>query len=510
MPGRPDERAEGVRGADDREIAAAPPDDLDRPDAGPRAIRGSATRAGGYVAGALLGLVSAPLLVRYLGVADFGRYFTVVSLITLVAGVTDVGLGAVALREYSQREGAARDAFMRTVLGARIALTTAGVLAATAFAAVAGYGAALVLGTALAGIGLLLAVIAHTFAVSLTAQLRAGRLAALELGGQALAVALIVALVLVAAEVEAFLAVTVPTGLITLVVMVWLTRGRVPLRPSLDLGELRRLLRETLPLAGAMILGTLYARIVIIIMSLIATELATGYFGTAYRVVDVAAGIPFALIGMTSPVLARAARDDHARLRYVLQRVLEVALIGGIWMTLVTAFGADLIARVLTDADEAGPVAEVLRIQALILIPVFLNIALQTTLLSLHCHRALLVVNGIALLLIVTLTFVLVPSFEAHGAATAVLIGDTLLTLMSGVALLALYPHLRPQLRFVPRVIAAGLVALAVALIPGLPDVVALLLATLAYFATLAALGAIPSELRDAFAQWRAARGQPA
>lgn len=487
----------------------ADPDALDRPDAGPRAIRGGATRASGYIVGALLGLVSAPLLVRYLGVEDFGRYFTVVSLVTLVGGVTDVGLGAIALREYSQREGAARDAFMRTILGARIALTTAGVVAATAFAALAGYGSDLVLGTALAGVGLLLAVAAHTFGVSLTAQLQAGRLVAVDLGGQALAVSVIVALVLVSADVEAFLAVTIPAGLFMLAAMIWLTRGLVALRPSLDVRAIRRLLRGTLALAAATILGTLYARIVIIIMSLIATASATGTFGTAYRVVDVAAGIPFALVGMTFPVLARASRDDHERLRYVLQRVLEIALIGGTWMALVTALGAGPISRVLLESDEARPVAEVLRVQAVILIPVFLNLTLQTTLLALHCHRALLVVNAVGLAFIVTLTFVLVPPFGAHGAATAVLIGDSALTIMSGLALLRRHRHLQPRWGFVPRVAIAAAAAIAAAHLAPVPELVGMLLATLAYFGVLAALGAIPTELRDAFEQRRAAGREP-
>ncbi|MDQ3723756.1 MAG: flippase [Actinomycetota bacterium] len=483
--------------ATDGEVASS--DVLDTPDAGPRAIRGSATRAGGYVAGALLGVISAPLLVRHLGVADFGRYFTIVSLMALVAGVTDVGLGAVALREYSQRAGAARDEFMRTILGARIVLTVAGVVVATGFAAVAGYEAELVLGAALSGIGVLLAVVAHTFAVSLTAQLRAGWLTGVELGGQALAVALIVVLVLSSADIVAFLAVTIPTGLVTVAIMVALTRGRVPRRPSLNVGELRRLVRETLPLAAATIMGTLYARIVIIIMSLIATDLVTGYFSTAYRVVDVAVGIPFALVGMTFPVLARASRDDHVRLRYVLQRVLEVALILGVWMTLAVALSADLIADLLVGSDEAEPVADVLRLQALILLPAFLNIALQTTLVALHRHRALFVVNGIALALIVALTFSLVVSFGARGAACAVIVGDTALMAMSAVALLRSHPHLRPQLRAVPRVAVATVAALLVALAVPVADALGVLLATVAYFGTLAALRAIPTELRDAF-----------
>src|SRR5690349_5567460 len=103
---------------------------LDTPAAGPTAIRGSALRAGGYVAGIALSIAAVPLLIRHLGVADYGRYVTVISLVTIVQGVTDVGLGQIGVREYSTRSGPEGAQLMRNLLGVRIALTTAGVIIA--------------------------------------------------------------------------------------------------------------------------------------------------------------------------------------------------------------------------------------------------------------------------------------------------------------------------------------------------------------------------------------------
>jgi O-antigen/teichoic acid export membrane protein len=151
-----------------------PTDILDTAEAGGRAIRGGALRAAGYVVATLLALVSVPLLVRHLGVAGFGRYTTVVSLVAVVAGVTEAGLGSVALREYAALDPVARRPFMRDVLGARIMLTSAGVVAALAFAIVAGYPSDMVLGTLFAGLGLVLGVVQATYTVPLAAGLRLG------------------------------------------------------------------------------------------------------------------------------------------------------------------------------------------------------------------------------------------------------------------------------------------------------------------------------------------------
>lgn len=471
---------------------------LDAPSAGSKAIRGSGVRAAGYLAGALLALVSAPLLVNHLGVVEFGRYVSVISLIALVSGVTDVGLGALAVREYTVRSGHERDVFMRSILGARLALTTLGVLVATVFAAVAGYGPDLVLGTLLAGAGAVLAVAGATIGVPLATELRVGWLTAVDLAGKALSVVLVVVLVMASADVLAFLTITLPAGVLTVAMTVPLTRGRVPLRPSFATGELRELTRQTLALAVAFVLGTLYARIVIVVMSVIATAAATGYFGTAYRVLEVAMGIPTALVGVAFPIIARAADGDRERLKYVMQRVLEGSLILGVWMSLATALAAGPVIEVLTRDNEAAPVIKVLVILAFALAPTFLNVAWQTGLLSLRRHRELLVVNGVALVFVVGLTFILVPLAGARGAAVTFVAGEVLLMSSSAATLLRAYPALRPELRLVPRLVLATACALAVALIPPVGAVAGTVLATAVYFAVLAALGAVPTEVRDA------------
>lgn len=473
------------------------PDILDAPTAGAQAIRGSATRAVGYVAGTLVTVASAPLLIRHLGVVQFGRYTIVVSLVALVQGVTDVGLASVALREYSVRGGPDREAFMRSVLGARLLLTTVGVGIAAAFAALVGYGTDLVEGTLLAGLALVLANYTATLSIPLMADLRLGRLTLIDVAGKAVGVALVVILVLASARLVPFLAVPLLPAVGMLAVVALLTRGKVSRRPALAFGELGVLLRETLPLAVATILSTVYARVVILVMSLVASGEVTGYFGLASRVLEIAVGVPLALVGTALPILSRAARDDHERLRYTLQSIFDVALIAGIWMAGVLALGAPTIVSVL-GGPEARPAATALRILSFALVAVFLTVTWQHGLLSLRRHRALLGSNALGLAVIVVLAFVLVPALGARGGAVAVVGGELSLVLASGFALFGRSPLLRPRLRTVPRVLLAAGASVAASQIPGLPDALRPVVATLVYFPLLFALGAIPHELRAA------------
>ena len=58
-------------------------DVLTSAEAGGRVIRGSAWRVGANGAGIVLGLATATLLLRHLGVAESGRYVTVMSLVAI-------------------------------------------------------------------------------------------------------------------------------------------------------------------------------------------------------------------------------------------------------------------------------------------------------------------------------------------------------------------------------------------------------------------------------------------
>ena len=76
------------------------------PTAGAKVIRGSVLRSGAYGATVMLGILSAALMTRHLGVAAFGQYVTVLSIVTVATGLSDVGMSNIGVREYSVREGA--------------------------------------------------------------------------------------------------------------------------------------------------------------------------------------------------------------------------------------------------------------------------------------------------------------------------------------------------------------------------------------------------------------------
>jgi O-antigen/teichoic acid export membrane protein len=465
------------------------------PAAGPVALRGGALRSGGYALTVLLSLVSAPLLIRHLGIAGFGRYTTVVALVTIISGLTDAGLLNIALREWATRTGKDRRSIMRSLLGVRLELSAAGVVLGVGFAAVAGYRTTMVIGTLIAGTGMVLQAVSNVLTTALQGELRFGWASIIDIVRQLLVVGLIVALVLTGAGLLPFFAVSIPAGVLTLALTTLLVRGSMPLLPRLRGADRWPLIRDTLPYAAAIAVNTIYFRVTIVVMSLIATARQTGYFATSFRVTEVLVGIPALAIGAAFPILSRAARDDSERFSYATERILELALIAGAALVLVVILSAPFVIDVLAGRPGA-PAAPVLQIQGIALLATFLASAAGFPLLSLRRHRALLIANSGALIANIVLTLVLVPILQARGAAIAAVVAESCLAGGQLVLLLRLREVRMPIERW-STIAAAGLLGASPLLVGGLHPLLRMVLGLAIYTAALAITRRLPPELSE-------------
>jgi O-antigen/teichoic acid export membrane protein len=470
---------------------------LDTPAAGPAAIRGSAMRTIGYGAGLLLALGSAPLIFRQLGVVEFGRYAAVLSLVTLAAGFSEGGLNAMALREWATRPRGERERLMANLLGIRIVLTLLALTFAVLFAVLADYGSALVAGTLLAGAGALAATVQTLLASPLQAELRFGWATTAELLRQVTLVACVVGLVIAGAGVVPLLAAQLPAGIAALALTVVLVRGDVPLRPRAERSVWRPLLRDTLPYAVAIAINIAYFRIALLYMSVVSTPVATGYFATSFRIVEVVIAVPPVLLAAAFPILSRAARDDSERFRYATGRVFEVALITGGLAVVCLELGAQLAVDVLAGSGFEGAVP-ILRIQAPAVLGTFVAVACAYPLLSLRRHGDVLIANALALAVTVVLLVVLVGSQDARGAAIATLAAEVTLACATALLLHRAHAEVRLSAAAVAWVLGAGGLAIAAARLTGLPDAVQVVLGALVYVGVLLAGRRIPRELAEA------------
>jgi O-antigen/teichoic acid export membrane protein len=483
-----------------RDTDASPADVLSGPDVAAHVVRGGLQRGAGFLAINLLTGVTAIVLLRHLGVEDFGRYGIVMALLAIVQGVSDAGLSMTGARELAIREGDQRRELLAHLLGLRVLLTTGGILAAVGFAALAGYGDVLVLGTALAGGGVLL--------LSVQAEeLRNGRLTLNEVLRQA--ILLVGFLVLVAAGASLawfFTAQLVAAALVMAITPLVLGRRHL-VWPRWTPAQLRELTRVTLPLAISGVLSIVYFRLLVVLVSLLedsATDV--GYYVTSTRVVELFLALPMMLVSVVLPVLSVAARDDEGRLRYVTLRLAQALGLLGVLLALVLGAGADPLIRLLGGEEYAGA-APVLQIQCIALVTIFLVGGWTTTLVGMGRTRALVVTTAIGVAAVLVFGLLLIPPFGAQGAAVAAVAGDVVYCAAVFVALRRAGPGRGLPPGPLLRVIAAAAPPLLIALFSPLPPAADALIVAVLFPVLAAAFGAVPPELTDRVRRVLPARG---
>ena len=483
----------GLHPAGDELAAVGEAHILDTPGAGPASIRGGAVRVIGYGGGLLMTAVSAPLIIRHLGLIDFGRYTTAISVVAVTSGLTEFGLRDAATREYTTAVPATREALMASTLGIRLTMSLIGVVFGCAFALLAGYGGTLVLGVLVAGFGVLLNSVQVILAVPLAVDLRLIAMTALDLLQQFLIVLLTIACVLAGLGVFSFLSIQLVAPIPPLIATAWLVRRTIRLRVSLHPGAARSILLATLPFTAVTLVAVVYFRLSIIVISLVSTKLQTGYFATSYRVIEALIYIPSVLVAAAFPILSRAAQTDQRRFAYAFGRLFDVAAIGGAAFAILLGVGAPLATAVLV-GSHGSPVIPILRVHALVMPSSFLIALGGYALLSLRRPRAVVLCVGAGLAVNALLLAILVPAHGAMGGAVAGASGEATIALLM-VHLLLRSGELRISGRTVGVVVLASALALAVAALPGWPAVPATAASALVFAAVILAGRVLPEEI---------------
>jgi O-antigen/teichoic acid export membrane protein len=467
---------------------------LDSQEAGGAATRGGVLRVGSYLLNAALGALGGAFLYRHLGTKDAGTYVTAVTIAAIVAGLSDLGLTALGLRELAVRDRDGRARLMSNLLGLRVALTVAGTVLSVTFALAVGYKPVLVIGVALAGSSLLFGSLTSTLSLSLVSRLRFGLLTVTETARQVVTTALTIALVAIGVGVLWFISLPIPVGVVFLVIIAWLVPKEVPLRPHFDAKEWRMLVREILPFALASTIAVIYFRLSVVVVSLTASATQLSYFGLSFRILEMLIVIPSIMVTGAFPIFARSAMHDRERLAYGVSRVFVVSLIVGVWFTLTLVIGAS-IAIELIGGSAFSDATGVLRIQAIGLGGSFVSALWGMVMVSLRLYRQLVLISLVALAGGIVLVTVLASTYGAEGAALGTAITEVAGAIFIPFVIKRSQPAVVPSMKGVPRVALAAVLAGLVVLIPDLPVIAEVALATVVYVAALIGLKMIPEEL---------------
>lgn len=399
---------------------AAPGDDdahLRSGDAGTVAATGGALRLQVRIVTLGLTLLATIVLVRALGDDRFGELSLIVALVTIVSGLSDLGLSGVGIREWIRRGRAERTELLADLLGLRLVAITVGSLLALGFAVVVGYSADVVAGLAAALVGTAFNAMQAALTIPLIARLRQGLVGLLESVSVAVQAVLQVVLALVGAGVVPIAAAMIPAGVAGVVATVLASRDELPW-PRFHLGPLLQLLRESAAFAAAGAVSVVYLRAAVLLGPLFLTASEFGAFSVAFRAVESLTMLPSMLTLALFPVLTHAALHDRDRLARGYDVLMRSTATMGAAAAGAVIGVAPLITLVFTGGREA------ITVDAFVLLgcalgALFVGSAGMWMLLAERRYRAVLAINVVALSVNVGLTAVagawLDPSWFALG-----------------------------------------------------------------------------------------------
>lgn len=384
-------------------------------------IHGGALRLLGYGGATLLSVLTAAITLRYLGPADAGLYYEVLSIVAIAGATSEAGLGAVGLREYSVLTEDQRGGFVVDLLALRTTLLSLSLIVTVI--AVAPEGATVLWGTVVAGCAAVVLVAQGTLQIPLIARERMAAVAGIQLLIGVLGAGAVLLVISANGGVVLLVGVFLPGGIISSSVIALLIRSEVGLRPAVRVRNWWRILRPNLLYSVGAFLGVVWFRVGPILVARLASRQQAGFYGVAFRVSDAFETIAPLLLTVMLPRLSRAAHlsQDDGALDDVVSVLLRVMAFAGAAVALGVAVAAPTMVSML-----GGPAFRqatgTLQILAVSLLPAFLLQTWGYTLLALRAHRHIVATMVLGSLCVGVLSFALVPRFGAEGEATALLI----------------------------------------------------------------------------------------
>ncbi len=195
------------------------------------------------------------------------------------------------------------------------------------------------------------------------------------------------------------------------------------------------LLRQALPLGGAILLSIAYTRTAVFLLDAFSSSTAVGEYGVALRLTEPLALIPSAIMAAVFPALAHTmAQGGYAATRALRLKTIGVLSLAG---ALIAAGGVLLgpwLIHFLYGTQYAGS-TQALQLLALAALPIFINYALTHFLVARRQQRLNLVFNAVIFVVNLFLCSWLIPRFSPGGAALATVLSELTLVTLCSIAL---------------------------------------------------------------------------
>jgi O-antigen/teichoic acid export membrane protein len=195
------------------------------------------------------------------------------------------------------------------------------------------------------------------------------------------------------------------------------------------------LLRQALPLGGAILLSIAYTRTAVFLLDAFSSSTAVGEYGVALRLTEPLALIPSAIMAAVFPTLThKLAQTGYASTRTLRRKTIGVLSLAGLLIAVGGVLLGPWLIQFLYGTQYAGSTLP-LQLLAVAALPIFINYALTHFLVARRQQRLNLSFNAAIFVINLVLCSWLIPRFGPGGAALSILLSELTLLALCSIAL---------------------------------------------------------------------------
>jgi len=365
----------------------------------------------GQAATTALAILLTGALGRWLGAADYGTYYVLITMSTSALMLLEWGQSLWVVRE-SAREPQRAGELLGTALAFRVAIATVATIPIGLLTLALGYGVRTTWLLVLMYLASLPLFLAQAYGMAFRAAERMGRDAAASVAHKVLVFGIALPALAIGAGVPGVILAQAIAGGAALVMARALYAGMNAQPLSVSRQTARAMFLGGLPVLSMSVAGAAQPYLDAVILSKLAPAEAVGYYGAARNILGTLLA-PAVILGTASyPRISRAAQHASG-LRHEVQLALRPLL----WLGALGATGTYLFAETavgLIYGAGFAPAATILKVYAPVLFLVFIDILLGNTMYAAGAAVGFAVVLAVKVLVSAGLSLVLVPLLQAR------------------------------------------------------------------------------------------------
>ena len=446
--------------------------------------------SGARIIGLALSLVIIGFITRYLGKDGFGYYSVILAFLYFFTVLADLGLYSICLREISRP-----NADENKIINNAFTLRFFAGLIVFSFAPIVvlffPYTNEVKLGVLIGSLGFWMMSNHQVLMGVFQKHLKMDRVAIAELSGRLFQLILILFFIWQKLGFLFVVSSFVLGALINFIIVLIFVKKYVHISFEFDFVFWRSLLKESLPLALAIIFTVIYFKLDTIMLSLMKPPGDVGIYNLSYKFLESLLFFPAMFIGLVMPLMSEYALSFKEKFNKITQESLDILLLFTIPLIIGTFFLSKKIVILIAGEDfllSAG-VLNMLIIAGGI---IFLGVLFSNMIISLKEQKKLTYIYGIGAIINLITNFIFIPKYSYYGAA-----GTTILTefIVTGLMLIVLYKTLNslPSFRSIFKYIIAGLImAIPLYYLPDFSLFPMIIISSLIYFGFLRLINGMP------------------